>query len=127
MTEEPGTRARNFVVRTRRGGQNGADSLRGHPMDFVDLFFPEVAQASHLRRIAHQQSFGQRSRSDVTQDEFDALEREVREVRLYLTALSQLLVEKGLVRPDELQAKVLALLLPLPAVPNDDNPFAGMK
>jgi hypothetical protein len=98
-------------------------------MDFVDLFFPEPAQAMHLRRIAHLQSLALRSRSDVTQEEFDALEREVREVRVYLTALSQLLVEKGLVRPDELQAKVLALLppLPVPLTSNDENPFAGMK
>jgi hypothetical protein len=98
-------------------------------MDFVDLFFPEPAQAMHLRRIAHLQSLALRNRSDVSQEEFDALEREVREVRLYLTALSQLLVEKGLVKPDELQAKVLTLLppVPVPAAPTDDNPFAGLR
>ena len=98
-------------------------------MDFVDLFFPEPAQAMHLRRISHLQALALRKQSEVSQEEFDALDREVREVRLYLTALSQLLVEKGLLRSEELQAKVLTLLPPIPAptAPADENPFAGLK
>ncbi len=98
-------------------------------MDFVDLFFPEPAQAMHLRRIAHLQSLALRKQSDVTREEFDALEREVRDARVYLTALSQLLVEKGIVKPEDLQAKVLTLLppIPAPAAPADENPFAGLK
>ena len=49
-------------------------------------------------------------------------------MRLYLTALMQLVIEKGLVKPEEIQAKLISLLPPIPAATaGDDNPFAGLR
>jgi hypothetical protein len=96
-------------------------------MDFFDWFFPEQAQASHLRQLADAQSRVRLSGSDDS-DTIENLVRENRELRLYLTAITQLLVEKGLLRPEEVQAKVMAMLPPLPPAPKvvDDNPFTDL-
>ena len=98
-------------------------------MDLFDFFFPEQAQATYLRRLAEIQGRAARQ-AGVDQDDIDSLVRENRELRLYLTAISELLVEKGLIRPEEIQRKVLAMLPPLPPpaeAKNDDNPFAEFR
>jgi hypothetical protein len=99
-------------------------------MDFFEWLFPEQAQAVHLRRLADGQA---RTRlpsaaSAVNADQIDDLARENRDLRLYLTAMTQLLVEKGLIRMEDLQAKVMTLLPPLPETSGtDENPFAGLN
>ena len=96
-------------------------------MDFFDWFFPEQAQASHLRRLADAQSrtAARMTPGGADADQLEALARENRELRLYLTAITQLLVEKGVLRPEEVQAKVLAMLPALPApAAEEENPFA---
>ena len=97
-------------------------------MDLFDFFFPEQAQATYLRRLADTQYRAAR-RSDLDQDAIDSLARENRELRLYLTAISELLVEKGLIRSDEIRRKVLSKLPPLPPSTekqDEANPFAEM-
>ena len=87
-------------------------------MDLFDWFFPEQAQAGHLRRLADAQArTAVRSSSSAEAAEIEAVARESRELRLYLTAITQLLVEKGLIRSEEVQAKVVAMLPPLPPDP----------
>lgn len=101
-------------------------------MNWLDILYPETAQAQELRRIANATT-RLATTASVAQDELQALANENRELRLYLTAITQLLVDKGLLQPAEIQQRVQALFPPLPiheptaAVTNDDNPFADMR
>lgn len=91
-------------------------------MSFFDFFFPEQAQASHLRRLAdqaHQQSASQhRERVAVVQkhrletsltrsleQRIERLERELGEAGLVVEALLELLEQAGVVSRSELAAR----------------------
>lgn len=104
-------------------------------MDWINFFFGAreatygdiralgKAQAQSAERIRSQI----RRMADSQTESVESLAQENRELRLYLTAIMQLLLEKELLRPEEVQAKVLSLLPPTPAPsPADDNPFAGL-
>ena len=63
-------------------------------MDLFDFFFPEQAQASHLRRIAQQRSIPSRpvaGRDHTT--EIESLQDDVRFLTLVITALLRRLAE----------------------------------
>ncbi|MBM4088827.1 MAG: hypothetical protein FJ276_05260 [Planctomycetes bacterium] len=67
----------------------------GFNMDLFDFFFPEQAQAAHLRKIAARQSLGAPASSSVTQrdDDISALKSDVRFLTLVLTAILKRLTE----------------------------------
>jgi hypothetical protein len=97
-------------------------------VDLFEFLYPQQAQAANLRRLADATA-RQAGNAAGTSAQVEELARENRELRLYLTALTQLLVEKGLLQPADLQARVLALLPPVPAPVGDaesDNPFADL-
>jgi hypothetical protein len=97
-------------------------------MDFFDFFFPQQAQATYLRRIASMPG-ATGYRPGVDREDLVELQRENRELRLYLSAVLQVLVEKGLLKPADVQAKILSLLPPLPEAPTEageENPFANV-
>ena len=64
-------------------------------MDLFDFFFPEQAQAAHLRKIAARQSLGGSSSSLATQrnDDISALKGDVRFLTMVLTAILKRLTE----------------------------------
>lgn len=83
-------------------------------MKLFDFFFPEEAQAAHLRRIADQQSFAgrranyedrARARRHAEIDErFASIERELEFHTLMLEAIVRKADEKGVVTREELKA-----------------------
>lgn len=97
-------------------------------MDLFDFFFPEQAQATHLRKLAHVTARIAQKNANAS-DEVDALRRENSELRLYLTAITELLVEKGLIAASEVQTRILTLLPPLApaAAPEAENPFTDFN
>ncbi len=103
-------------------------------MDWLNLFLSGPATTGDLRALGQAQAqAADRIRAQIRRsasaqaDSFDSLAQENRELRLYLTAIVQLLVEKGLLRTEEIQAKMIALLPPLPPpAPGEDNPFAEL-
>ncbi len=102
-------------------------------MNWFDILSAETAQAIELRRIAN--STARLAQTALgTQGDIQALINENRELRLYLTAITQLLVEKGILQPAEIQTRTLSLLPPLTtgtdapnAGPTDENPFANLR
>ena len=82
-------------------------------MKLFDFFFPEQAQASHLRRIAEQQSYPQRrtryqahrsAAQEATIDKrLEALEDEVGFLTLMLESIIRKTEEKGVMTRAELQ------------------------
>ena len=99
-------------------------------LEFLECLFPEQMQAVHLRRLADGQS-RERFSGIAPASSTEHLVEENRALRMYLTAVTQLLVEKGVIRIEELQGKVKSMLPPLPPVADaesetETNPFAGL-
>ncbi|MBM3961217.1 MAG: hypothetical protein FJ306_04850 [Planctomycetes bacterium] len=88
-------------------------------MSLFDFFFPDQAQATHLRRIADQSARSERRRNTASREAkatFDSLQRQVDELRgdigftaLVLGALVARLDEKGVVTRADLQAAMARL------------------
>ncbi|MEK7952344.1 hypothetical protein [Luteolibacter soli] len=95
-------------------------------MSFFDFFFPEVAQASHLRRIADQQQSQahqegmqrfhdererrwETSRNQVLEHRVEALERDLGQAGLVIEALLQMLESTGTVKREEIAARAIAI------------------
>ena len=62
-------------------------------MDLFDFFFPEQAQASHLRKIARQRTIPARQTSTDHTAEIEALQQDVNFLTLVVTALLRRLAE----------------------------------
>jgi len=60
-------------------------------MDLFDFFFPEQAQASHLRKIANKRS--RTKRVNIGTDQIDSLQRDVNFLTLVLTSVLKRLDE----------------------------------
>jgi hypothetical protein len=95
-------------------------------MSFFDFFFPEVAQASHLRRIADQQQLQSQqdgmqrfrnererrwetSRGQALEERVEELERDLGQAGLVIEALLQMLESSGVVKRDEIAARAIAI------------------
>jgi hypothetical protein len=95
-------------------------------MSFFDFLFPEVAQASHLRRIADQQQSqahqeGMRrfrdererrwetSRSQALEQRVEELERDLGQAGLVIEALLQALEASGTVKREDIAARAIAI------------------
>jgi hypothetical protein len=95
-------------------------------MSFFDFFFPEEAQASHLRRIADQQQSqahqeGMRhfrdererrwevSRSQALEQRVEELERDLGQAGLVIEALLQALESSGTLKREEIAARAIAI------------------
>jgi hypothetical protein len=95
-------------------------------MSFFDFFFPEEAQASHLRRIADQQQLqsqqdGMRrfrdererrwevSRSQALEQRIEELERDLGQAGLVIEALLQALEASGTVKREDIAARAIAI------------------
>lgn len=84
-----------------------------------DFFFPEEAQAAHLRRIADNQSFAERRQSYEERararrhaeidERFASIERELEFHTLMLEAIVRKADEKGLVTREELKTLMKAI------------------
>jgi hypothetical protein len=97
-------------------------------MDYFDFLFPEQQQAHQLRRLTDAK-IRALNRASTESEKQEALSRENRELRIYLTAVMQVLIEKGLITANEIQGKLVGLLPPLPETPTiepepEKNPFA---
>ncbi len=91
-------------------------------MSLFDFFFPEWAEASHLRRLAdsaelterrerfasHRQRH-QRLAAKQSQHRIDTLEKELEEATLVIEALIELLEEKDLATRTDLASRVHAI------------------
>lgn len=98
-------------------------------MDFFEFLFPEQSQAQSLRRIAHSARIAN-SRANAQREDIDELREENRDLRLYLTALMQAIIDKGLLTLEEIQRKVMSLLPMNPAPPAEavtESPFPDLK
>ncbi len=81
-------------------------------MSLYDFFFPEQAQASHLRSMAESQSRNRRTaarRQDDLGGRLESLEGEVGYLALVLGALLQKADEKGVLTRDEVREAVSEL------------------
>ena len=68
--------------------------LQGINMDLFDFFFPEQAQAAHLRKIARGRSFVPMNTSSSSQSaEISALQSDVKFLTLVLTVILKRLAE----------------------------------
>lgn len=93
-------------------------------MSFFDFFFPEQAQASHLRSIAENQRHSMRRESNrqfdtemrrrreqsvtaVLEDRVSALEKDLGEAGLVIEALLQMLEESGAIQRDQLAKRAI--------------------
>lgn len=74
-------------------------------MDLFDFFFPEQAQAAHLRKIARQQSMRSISSSSPigNSEEVSALRADVRFLTLVLTTILKRLAETKTMSLDDVQ------------------------
>lgn len=85
-------------------------------MSFYDYFFPELAQASHLRRLADSQSMANmqtriaRARTERvalgTRDRVSELEEEVARLNLLLEGVLETLNDAGVMTLSSLRSKV---------------------
>ncbi|MBK1791623.1 hypothetical protein [Persicirhabdus sediminis] len=85
-------------------------------MSLLDFFFPDVAQATHLRRIADQSSLSstqqriasmqQQARSGVNEQRIANLENELAEMCLMVESLIEVLEDKQVLSRSELAQKV---------------------
>ena len=92
-------------------------------MDLYDFLYPSQAP---VRQLAESTA----RLAAFNKENVESLAKENETLRLYLTAIMQVLIEKGLVSSDEVQARIKALLLPLPGTsngPDSDNPFASLQ
>jgi hypothetical protein len=95
-------------------------------MSFFDFFFPQVAQASHLHRIADQQELQSQqdgmqrfrdererrwetSRSQALEQRVEELERDLGQAGLVIEALIQLLESSGAIKREEIAARAIAI------------------
>lgn len=95
-------------------------------MSFFDFFFPEQAQASHLRSIAESQRLnshrdGQRqfreererrneaSHGQATERRVEELENDLGQAGLIIESLLQLLEESGTIKRDEVMKRAIAV------------------
>ena len=88
-------------------------------MSLFDFFFPDQAQAAHLRRIADQSARSERRRNSASREAkatLDSLQQQVEDLRgdlgftaLVLGALVARLDEKGVVTRADLQAVMARL------------------
>ena len=74
-------------------------------MDMMDLFFPEAAEASHLRKISKSISAHQRAASRVAQTSTDVRD-DLGFLALVLLSLVGKLVEKGVLTEQELREQL---------------------
>ena len=72
-------------------------------MDLFDFFFPEQAQASHLRKIARQRSLPRRPAVSDNSQEVEALRDDVKFLTLVVTALLRRLTETETASPADIQ------------------------
>ena len=81
-------------------------------MSLFDFFFPEQAQASHLRSLANSQRYRRRKKAreqGATDRRLETLEGDVGYLALVLGALLQKADEKGVLERDEVRAAVMEL------------------
>ncbi len=81
-------------------------------MSLYDFFFPEQAQASHLRSLANserQRSRRGRSTSSALKKRVEELEGDLGYLALVLGSLMQKIDEKGLIKRDEMRAVMAEL------------------
>jgi hypothetical protein len=95
-------------------------------MSFFDFFFPQEAQASHLRRIADQQELQSQqegmqrfrderdrrwetSRSQALEQRVEELERDLGQASLVIEALIQLLESSGTLKRDDIATRAIAI------------------
>ena len=81
-------------------------------MSLFDWFFPQQAQASHLRSLAQAHRGSARRRSvggGKTQDRLKSLEEDLGYVTLVLGSILHKLDEKGLVKREDLRASMSEL------------------
>lgn len=93
-------------------------------MSFFDFFFPEQAQASHLRTIAENQRYVARRESNqrfdeemrrrqdrqataAMEDRVAALEKDLGQAGLIIEALVQLLGESGMLQREDLMQRAI--------------------
>ena len=72
-------------------------------MDLFDFFFPEQAQATHLRQIARQQSFAKASTPKQKPSDVEALRADVKFLTLVVAALLRRLSETETASPGDIQ------------------------
>ena len=72
-------------------------------MDLFDFFFPEQAQATHLRQIARQQSFAKASTPKQKSSDVEALRADVKFLTLVVAALLRRLSETETASPGDIQ------------------------
>lgn len=95
-------------------------------MSFFDFFFPQEAQASHLRRIADQQERQSQqegmqrfrdererrwetSRSQALEQRVEELERDLGQAGLVIEALLQALEASGILKREDIAARAIAI------------------
>ena len=81
-------------------------------MSLFDFFFPEQAQASHLRRLADNQRFKARRQDrklTAVDRRIEALEDDLGFVTLVLAGLMETLDEKGAVTREDVRATLAKL------------------
>lgn len=81
-------------------------------MSLFDFFFPEQAQASHLRSLANSQRYRKRRtarRQGKLDERLESLEGDVGYLALVLGALLQKIDEKGVLTREEVRAAVAEL------------------
>jgi hypothetical protein len=81
-------------------------------MSLFDFFFPEQAQATHLRSLAKGQRYKNRRaarRTGALNDRLESLENDVGYLALVLGALLQQVDEKGVLSRDDVRATVAEL------------------
>ena len=93
-------------------------------MSFFDVFFPEQAQASHLRTIAENQRYvarrdsnqrfdeemrrrRERSTTEALEDRVAALEKDLGQAGLVIEELVELLVESGTLKREDLMMRAI--------------------
>lgn len=93
-------------------------------MSFFDFFFPQVAQASHLRSIAETQRFDsmqaanqrfndererrwESARGNVLEQRVEELERDLGQAGLIIESLLQVLEEKGMLKREEIGLRAM--------------------
>ncbi len=78
-------------------------------MSLYDFFFPEQAQATHLRNIASSQRIrgaSNRGRTHALKKRIDDLEDDMGYIALLLGSLLERLDDKGVVTRDDLKASI---------------------
>jgi len=97
-------------------------------MDLFELMFPDMARDDKIRRLSQRLNVASAS-SQAHGPRLDAVEAENLELRAYLSALIEMLLEQGLIDKEAFQRKVQSYLPPPlpPPPPEEENPFANLK